>query len=196
MGLGTRGPFRKLKAIGKGSFGTVFLVQRDGASDKKYVMKEIALRGLPPREIAAAQNEVSALKKLAEHPHIIAYEESLVVDGTLCIVMVHRHRLHRTAPFASALSRARLRLPFWSQEWASGGDLGALIAKRKKANKPFSEPEVLKILYQLTSALAHCHHELRMLHRDLKPQNVFLTAEGDVKLGDFGLAKVATRSTY
>ena len=49
---------------------------------------------------------------------------------------------------------------------------------------------MLKIFWQLTSVLAHCHHDLHMLHRDLKPQNVFLAANGDVKLGDFGLAKV------
>ena len=50
--------------------------------------------------------------------------------------------------------------------------------------------QVLKVFWQLTSALAYCHHDLHMLHRDLKPQNVFLAANGDVKLGDFGLAKV------
>ena len=95
--LGTRGPWKKLKAVGKGSFGSVFLVQRtDGKDTKKYVMKEVQLKGLPPKEVASAQNEVAALKRL-KHPHIIGYEASLVVDNTLCIVM----------------------------EWASGSDLGS-----------------------------------------------------------------------
>ena len=157
-----RGPWKKLKAVGKGSFGSVYLVQRNGSNDnKRYVMKEVPLRGLPPKEVASAQNEVAALKRL-QHPHCVGYEDSLVVNDTLCIVM----------------------------EFADGGDLSKFISKRRKERKPLSEAEVLKIFWQLTSALSYCHHEHRMLHRDLKPANVFLTDEHDVKLGDFGLAKV------
>ena len=162
MSLGSRGPWRKVKVIGKGAFGSAYLVQRTGRPDeRKFVMKEVPLRGLPPREVSAAKNEVAALKRL-EHKHIVAYEDAIVVDETLCIVM----------------------------EWAHGGDLSALLAKRKRENKPLSEDEVLRIFWQLTSALAHLHHGHHMLHRDLKPQNVFLTSDLDVKLGDFGLAKV------
>ena len=134
--LGSRGPWKKLQAIGKGSFGLVFLVERDG---RKFVMKEVNLRGLSRAEMISAQNEVAVLKKV-KHPHAIAIEDALVVDDTLCIVM----------------------------EWAQGKDLGALIAQRKKESRPFTEEEVLKIFWQLSSCLAHCHHELHMLHRDLK----------------------------
>ena len=91
-----------------------------------------------------------------------AIEEALVVEDTLCIVM----------------------------EYADGKDLDTLIKQRKQQGKPFTEEEVAKIFWQLTSALAHCHHDLHMLHRDLKPANVFMMANGDVKLGDFGLAKI------
>lgn len=163
MTLGTRGPWRKLKQIGEGSFGKVYLVQRsDGqAGGKTFVMKEVQLRGLPRHEMEAAQKEVAVLRKL-RHPHIVAIEEALVAEETLCIVM----------------------------EYADGKDLDTLIKQRKQQRKPFTEEEVLKIFWQLTSALAHCHHDHHMLHRDLKPANVFMMASGDVKLGDFGLAKI------
>jgi serine/threonine protein kinase len=160
MADNNRGPWRKLKQIGEGSFGKVYLVRRNGEGPA-FVMKEVNLRGLPRAEMISAQNEVSVLKKL-RHPHVIAIQEALVVDDTLCIVM----------------------------EYADGKDLDSLIAQRKKQGRPFSEAEVLKIFWQLTSALAHCHHDLHMLHRDLKPANVFMMANGDCKLGDFGLAKI------
>lgn len=159
--LGARGPWRKLKEIGKGSFGLVYLVQRSGGDGKTFVMKEVNLRGLPRTEMIAAQNEVAVMKKL-KHPNIVGIEEALVVEDVLCIIM----------------------------EWAEGKDLGALVEQRRRENRPFSEQEILRIFWQLTSALAHCHHDHHMLHRDLKPQNVFLSKNGDVKLGDFGLAKI------
>ena len=51
------------------------------------------------------------------------------------------------------------------------------------------ESQILDWFVQLCLALKHVH-DRKILHRDLKSQNVFLTANGMVKLGDFGIAKV------
>lgn len=47
---------------------------------------------------------------------------------------------------------------------------------------------VKSFLYQLLTGVAYCHHH-RVLHRDLKPQNLLINREGDLKLADFGLAR-------
>ena len=43
-------------------------------------------------------------------------------------------------------------------------------------------------LYQLLEGIAFCHSH-RVIHRDLKPQNLLIDAEGNIKLADFGLAR-------
>ena len=51
------------------------------------------------------------------------------------------------------------------------------------------EAGVMKsFLYQLLRGVAYCHHH-RVLHRDLKPQNLLINREGELKLADFGLAR-------
>eukprot|EP00919_Chromeraceae_sp_WS-2016_P008351 GHVR01019726.1.p1 GENE.GHVR01019726.1~~GHVR01019726.1.p1 ORF type:complete len:298 (-),score=63.99 GHVR01019726.1:209-1102(-) len=51
------------------------------------------------------------------------------------------------------------------------------------------EPETMKsFLYQLLRGVAYCHQH-RVLHRDLKPQNLLINREGALKLADFGLAR-------
>jgi len=47
---------------------------------------------------------------------------------------------------------------------------------------------VKSLLYQLVRGVAHCH-QMKVLHRDLKPQNLLVSQEGILKLGDFGLAR-------
>ena len=72
-------------------------------------------------------------------------------------------------------------------EYADGGDLAQKIQKRGK--RLFSEDEIMHDFIQLALAIKYIH-DRKILHRDLKAQNVFLTKDGTVKLGDFGIARV------
>jgi NIMA (never in mitosis gene a)-related kinase len=70
--------------------------------------------------------------------------------------------------------------------YAEGGDLASRI---RAQTSPFVEAEVLHDFIELALALRYVHSR-KILHRDLKGQNVFLTGDGTVKLGDFGIARV------
>jgi len=72
-------------------------------------------------------------------------------------------------------------------EYADGGDLSQLIKTRGRC--AFTEDEILHVFVQLALAIKYVH-DRRILHRDLKAQNIFLMADGTVKLGDFGIARV------
>ena len=53
------------------------------------------------------------------------------------------------------------------------------------------EKLILDIVYQMVSAISYMHAH-NVLHRDLKTANIFLTKEGLVKIGDFGISKILT----
>ena len=95
-----------------------------------------------------------------DHPFIVKYYESFEEGGKFFIVM----------------------------EYADGGDLAKVI-QQKSNSKLFPEEEVLRIFVQIALAIKYIHDK-KILHRDLKCQNVFLMKDGTVKLGDFGIARV------
>ena len=106
--------------------------------------------------------EIHVLKSM-RHPYIVTYRESFMDKNNRCLCIV--------------------------MDYADGGDLYTKIAQQKKLGKAFSEEQILDWFLQICLALKHIHSK-RILHRDLKTQNIFLTSKGDVKIGDFGIARV------
>ena len=74
-------------------------------------------------------------------------------------------------------------------EYADGGELSDMIRTRRQNREPFAEEEILNYFTQICLALKHCH-DRKILHRDLKSQNIFMTRSGLCKLGDFGISRV------
>ncbi|HOE96220.1 MAG TPA: molecular chaperone DnaK [Candidatus Sumerlaeota bacterium] len=74
-----------------------------------------------------------------------------------------------------------------SMEYIDGEDLKALL----KRNMTFSEDITLNFLMQICEGLAYAHR-LNIVHRDVKPANIMITDRNQVKITDFGIAKILT----
>lgn len=71
-------------------------------------------------------------------------------------------------------------------ELVKGGDLFDCIVEKQR----YSEMEARRAMRRLLSAIHYLHEESNIVHRDLKPENVLCSSPTDVKLADFGLAKI------
>jgi serine/threonine protein kinase len=89
-----------------------------------------------------------------------------------------------------------------AMEYVDGRDLRSLLRKVREYRLPVPEPIAAAVTMKVASALDYAHRkrgindrELKLVHRDISPQNILISYEGAVKLVDFGIAKAATKST-
>lgn len=75
-------------------------------------------------------------------------------------------------------------------EYVDGYTLKEII----KEKAPFDNEEVIGIAIQIANAL-EVAHSYNIVHRDIKPQNILVTKDGDVKVTDFGIARATTSNT-
>ncbi|KAL5009383.1 hypothetical protein ScPMuIL_014964 [Solemya velum] len=162
--------FEVLSTIGTGSYGTCKRIRRkkDG---KILVWKEMDYGSMSEAEKQMLVSEVNLLREL-RHQHIVRYYDRIIdrSKATIYIIM----------------------------EYCEGGDLATLISKCRRDSIFVEEDFVWKMLIQITLALKECHRRKNgqaVLHRDLKPANIFLDSHKNVKLGDFGLARVLHHET-
>jgi serine/threonine protein kinase len=87
-------------------------------------------------------------------------------------------------------------------EYVDGRDLRSLLRKVREHKLPMPEPVAASVVMKMANALDYAHRkrgindrELKLVHRDISPQNILISFEGAVKLVDFGIAKAATKST-
>ena len=77
-------------------------------------------------------------------------------------------------------------------EFCAGGDLFSLISRQR--GKLLHEDLILFIFLQVCLAIKYIHSR-HILHRDIKTQNIFITRDFFVKLGDFGIARILDGSS-
>lgn len=118
---------------------------------------------------ASSQDAVNEIRILAsvKHKNIVSYCEAFVEGDALFIVM----------------------------EFAERGDINSIVSKAKRKNAYIPEDTIWCYLMQICHGL-NALHSKQILHRDLKPRNIFLTASKHVRIGDLGCAKLMkTRMT-
>ncbi len=88
---------------------------------------------------------------------------------------------------------------YLSMEYISGRNLREFIKKLQAHKKPMSIPDSVHVIKEVASGLNYAHNAidtntgqpLNLIHRDISPQNIMLSFDGEVKLIDFGIAKIA-----
>jgi serine/threonine protein kinase len=140
-----------------------------------------------------------------------AYQPSL--DRYVAVKALHPHLaededfIRRFEREASAV--ARLRHPnivqvhdfdhtgdlyYMVMEFIEGPSFREELHARSLSGKLFTLPEIARVFSALGSAIDYAHKQ-GMVHHDLKPANILLTAQGQVVLTDFGIAKIVGGST-
>ena len=165
------GRYDILECLGRGSYAEIYVANDNAAPEgapRTIVIKalNLYLQDAPDTELERTlvsnfQNEAVALDRV-RHPNVI----NRLGHGT-------------------AIDLAGTTFHYIVLEYLPGGDLFALTKTR-----PLSLQRALFYLEQVCSGLAHAH-KCGVIHRDIKPQNLLLTADQQiVKIADFGVARI------
>ena len=91
---------------------------------------------------------------------------------------------------------------FIAMEYLFGKDLRKLTYKAKEKAVPIDLENILYVISRICAGLDYSHNlkdlkgkPLNIIHRDINPQNIFITYEGQVKIIDFGIAKAASHNS-
>jgi NIMA (never in mitosis gene a)-related kinase len=159
--------YQKVKSIGKGSYGEVFLI-KSLQTQKEYALKETLITKNKEMFLYFSMNEINILSKL-NNPYIISLK----------------------CAFKTQIDEETEKLNI-IMEYVDNGDLNQLITKYKDDEKFFEEKRLLNWLFQLCLSLLYLK-ENEIIHRDIKPSNIFLLKDDTIKLADFGISKKVSK---
>ncbi|NXI08730.1 E2AK2 kinase, partial [Irena cyanogastra] len=155
--------FEKIEPIGAGGFGNVF--KATSKCDKTtYAIKRVEFT-------EKVEREAQGLARLT-HENIVRYHCSW------------KGRDHIKDPDSSQNSDQEILCLFIQMEFCEQGTLEKWIAKNRKDRK-YHEMAQNKFL-QIVKGVEYIH-SAKLIHRDLKPQNIFISHDDKIKIGDFGL---------
>jgi serine/threonine protein kinase len=169
------GAYQLFASLGQGGMASVYLAAADGVPGARTLCVVKCLRpslAQDERVVAMFMGEARLAVRL-HHPNVIQTFGAGECDGTHFIAM----------------------------EYLEGQPLQRL-AKRQTAGQAFPEPLWLHVICEVLAGLEYAHEltdydgsPLGIVHRDISPQNIFLTYAGQVQILDFGIAKAALNTT-
>ena len=158
--IGSLEGYTKLKLLGKGGCGEVFLARKEATGELvalKTLLPQVAVMPyMKERFLGEARRT-----KMLNHPNLVQLQDYCFSDGVF----------------------------FFTMEYC---DRGSVINLMKKRGGQLKIAEAMEIILQVLDGLHYAHTEKGLVHRDIKPGNIFLTVTDDrlvAKLGDYGLAK-------
>jgi len=168
--------FEILDLLGHGGMGAVYKA-RQKSLDRLVALKIINPAAADDPGFASRfEREAKALARL-NHPHIV----NVYDFGELAGEPPSSGEQPTFAPTA--------RCYYFVMEYVDGTNL-----RRLMESKELAPEQALAIVPQVCEALQFAHDE-GIVHRDIKPENILVDSRGRVKIADFGLAKLLTKST-
>eukprot|EP00039_Didymoeca_costata_P021664 m.345120 g.345120 ORF g.345120 m.345120 type:complete len:1100 (+) comp25767_c0_seq1:143-3442(+) len=159
------------ETLGSGAFGSVFRARKKG-QEQNFAIKEIFTQNLSFYEDNserdsklmtrdAIENEARILQSL-RHDRIVRYFTTINSEDAMYLVM----------------------------ELVQGATLREVIDAIIEKDENIPEARVWRLFIQLCTALQYLHKEINVVHRDLKPANIMLDWNDNLKVADFGLARL------
>lgn len=150
--------------LGQGSFGVVHLGRWKG---RQVASKRLLIENMEPQEIQTYvrefAQEVNMMRKL-RHPNVVQFFGAWLRNPPYLLIT----------------------------DYCSRGSMTTVLEARK--GKPLSLKKVLKYGLQIAAGMSYLHSlKPPIIHRDLKPANLLVDEQGNLKIADFGLAKVKPR---
>ena len=165
------GRFEILHILGRGGMAEVYKARfTEGARAGEVV----ALKRLMPKLVADPEavdlfTVEADISRMLHHPNIVQVLEAGAVDEIFYLAM----------------------------EYVDGRDLGQVLARCRERRILLPVPFALYLTRAILDALGYAHHAkgptglpLNIVHCDVSPSNLFISRLGEIKLGDFGIAKV------
>ncbi len=170
------GPYRLLEKVAAGGMAEVFRAKRTGVEgfEKVVALKRILPHLSDNKEFVEMFVDEAKMVAGLAHPNIVQIFDLGRIDSTYFIAM----------------------------EYIAGHDLRSILRRAK--DKGITIPLALCVLItgRVAAALEYAHRKkddagqaLKMVHRDVSPQNILISFEGEVKLTDFGIAKATSKAT-
>ena len=165
-----------LEYLAEGGMGAIYVGKRMGAGgfERPVVLKQLLPEFTKQPEFIDLFLREARLSATLDHANIVHTIDLVTAGDDYFIVM----------------------------EYLDGADLRALMKRSRMRRKPLSPSACLYIARELLTALSYAHNKtspsggnLGLIHRDISPSNILVSASGDVKLTDFGIAKASTHNS-
>lgn len=169
-------------------FGKYLLLEKvaTGGMAEVYLAKSTGVTGL---------NKFFAIKRIL--PQFSSNEEFVAMFKEEANVAINLNHSNVVSIFDFGIEKGQFYLVM---DYVEGRNLRQIINELKKANKSFSIDQALFMVKEAAAGLDHAHRctdsksgrPLNITHRDMSPQNIMVSFEGEVKVIDFGIAKAET----